>query len=101
MIRHRRGDEFLLITQDDHARLSGRFAELVGNDAFDPPAPAGPVILGVSMHDSGWPLHDDRPTLNAKGEPLHVLESPMSVATEVWAESARRAAEAALTRGCW
>jgi hypothetical protein len=94
MIRHRQGSDFLLITQDDHARLSGRFAARLGNERFAPPEPRDAALLGISLHDCGWPLHDDLPTLNRRGEPLHVLESPMSVATRVWTESARLAAEA-------
>src|SRR5262249_24885842 len=94
MIRHRRGNDFLLITQDDHARLSGRFAEHIGNGAFATPLPRNPTIHGASIDDCGWPLHAESPTLNSKGEPLHVLESPMPIATRVWGESARLAAEA-------
>lgn len=92
MIRHRVGDEYWLITQDDHARLSGQFAARVGNADFAPPAPYQETVDGVSMHDAGWPLHDDEPTINPQGQPLHVLESPMSVAVRVWSESVRRAA---------
>jgi hypothetical protein len=94
MIRHRQGSDFLLITQDDHARLSGRFAEHLGNGRFAPPEPRAQTLRGIALHDCGWPLHDERPTLNPRREPLHVLESPMTVATRVWTESARLAAEA-------
>jgi hypothetical protein len=94
MIRHARGDSFLLIKQHDHALLSGRFAERIGNAMFAPPTPFRETVDGIALHDCGWPLHDDdAPTLNGKGFPLHVLESPMSLATRVWTESARRAAE--------
>src|SRR4051794_21366437 len=93
MIRHRRGDEFLLITQHDHAQLSGKLATHLGNETFSPPSPYRESVDGIALHDCGWPLHDDNPTLSAQGQPLHVLESPMSVATRVWSESARRAAE--------
>jgi hypothetical protein len=93
MIRHQMGDEFWLITQDDHARLSGRLAECVGNGLFSPPAPYQEMVDGIAMHDAGWPLHDEHPTLNPQGQPLHVLESPMSVAVRVWSESVRRAAD--------
>lgn len=92
MIRHTDGDSFLLIAQHDHALLSGKFAERVGNALFAPPAPFKEVVDGVALHDCGWPLHDDEPTLNGRGEPLHVLESSMAVAARVWSESARRAA---------
>lgn len=94
MIRHTRGDAFLLITQHDHALLSGKFAERIGNAMFAPPSPFEEAVAGVALHDSGWPVHDDDgPTLNEKGLPLHVLESPMAVATRVWEESVRRASE--------
>ena len=94
MIRHRLGDEFVLITQHDHAQLSGRLAQHVGNPLFSPPTPFQETVDGIALHDCGWPLHDDvRPTLNPQGLPLHVLESPMSVAIPVWSESVRRAAE--------
>lgn len=93
MIRHRLGDEFVLITQHDHARLSGRLAERVGNGLFSPPTPYQETVDGIALHDCGWPLHDDRPTLNPQGQPLHVLESPMSVAIPVWSESVRCASE--------
>jgi hypothetical protein len=92
MIRHTQGDAFLLIAQHDHALLSGTFAERVGNGMFAPPSPFQPVVDGIALHDCGWPVHDeDAPTLNPKGIPLHVLESPMAVATRVWSESVKRA----------
>jgi hypothetical protein len=92
MIRHRLGDDFLLITQHDHAQLSGRLAARVGNGLFSPPTPYQETVDGIALHDSGWPLHDDlRPTLNPQGQPLHVLESPMAVAVPVWSESVRLA----------
>jgi hypothetical protein len=93
MIRHTLGDAFLLIGQHDHALLAGRLAERVGNALFGPPSPFEEAVAGVALHDCGWPVHDEEgPTLNPKGVPLHVLESPMDVATRVWTESARRAA---------
>src|SRR4051812_15660310 len=92
MIRHTQGDAFLLIAQHDHALLSGKFAERVGNGMFAPPTPFQEVVDGIALHDCGWPVHDEEaPTLNPKGIPLHVLESPMAVATRVWSESVRRA----------
>jgi hypothetical protein len=67
----------------------------IGNAHFDVPSPFVDIHHAARLHDCGWPLHDDQPTLNAKGEPLHVLESPMAIATRVWTESARRAYEEA------
>jgi hypothetical protein len=93
MIRHATRDAFLLITQHDHALMAGEFARRIGNSMFVPPSPFEEAIAGIALHDCGWPLHDDAPTLNPKGLPLHVLESPMDIATRVWTESARRATE--------
>jgi len=91
MIRHRHGNAFLLINQDDHARLSGVLASHVGNARFATPSPRDQVIQGISMHDSGWPAHDQQPTLNADGLPLHVFETPVDIGTHVWMESVRLA----------
>ena len=93
MIRHRLSDQFVLMAQHDHAQLSGRLATHVGNGLFAPPAPYQETVDGIGLHDCGWPLHDERPTLNPQGLPLHVLESPMAVAIPVWSESVRLAAE--------
>jgi len=91
MIRRQVGNEYWLITQDDHARLAGELARHLGNDRISSPS-SDAAILGITMHDSGWPLHDDAPTLNADGQPLDVFESPRQLALKVWEESARRAA---------
>jgi hypothetical protein len=87
MIRRRVGDEFWLITQDDHARISGKLSQALG-----PPSSA-PAILGITMHDCGWPLHDDQPTLNEQNVPLDVFESPREIALAVWELSAEKAAQ--------
>lgn len=90
MIRHRHGNELLLITQHDHALLSGRLAEQLSGTPIRKPIPS--AIQGIALHDCGWPLHDDEPTLNEDGLPLHVFETPPQIATRVWSASANRAA---------
>lgn len=90
MIRRNHAGQHLLITQDDHAKLSGRFAEHIGNAMFARVSPS--VILACSMHDSGWPIHDDLPTLNSKNLPLDVFETPRPIAVEVWSASTQRTA---------
>src|SRR5689334_4373848 len=94
MIRRRVADEFWLFTQHDHALLAGVLAERLGNDTFASPDPREAVVRGVAMHDCGWPLHDDAPTLNRHGEPLDVFETPPQIGLRVWSEAARRAAGA-------
>lgn len=90
MIRHRHGDDFYLFTQHDHALLSGRLAEQIAGSIIARPSPS--AIKGIALHDCGWPLHDDEPTLNSRGEPLHVFETPPEIATRVWKASTLRAA---------
>lgn len=93
MIRHRQGNQFLLFTQDDHARLSGEMASRIGNERFARPEPFDAVVAGIGMHDCGWPVHDEQPTLNGQGLPLHVFETPVELSCRVWTESVRRAVE--------
>lgn len=90
MIRHRHADEFWLFTQHDHALLAGRIAEQISGRVIARPKPS--TIQGIALHDCGWPLHDDDPTLNPAGEPLHVFETPPAISTRVWSASASRAA---------
>lgn len=89
MIRRHVGNEFWLIAQHDHALLAGALARHVGNHDFE--RPSEQAILGIELHDCGWPVHDERPTLNARGLPLDVFESPRAVALEVWQASVDRA----------
>src|SRR3954469_13395873 len=92
MIRRRVGDEFWLIPQHDHALLSGELARNFGNDRCAKPQAASSV-LGVSLHDCGWPIHDECPTLNQNGFPLDVFETSPEIGLNVWTESAKRAGD--------
>jgi hypothetical protein len=87
MIRRDAQTRFLMITQHDHAQLSGELARRLGNCDFAPPSPYQAVVEAIAHHDCGWPLHDEHPTLNPAGLPLHVFEAPVSLATQVWSAS--------------
>lgn len=93
MIRRPGNSELLLITQHDHALLAGELASHFGNVRFARPARAKSVLTAVAMHDCGWPLHDERPTLNPHHRPLDVFETPARIGVKVWSASASRAAE--------
>jgi hypothetical protein len=93
MIRRKHGSDFLLITQHDHALIAGQLAEVFGNDHFAAPMPRQQALAGVTLHDCGWPLHDDEPTLNPDDLPLDVFESPREIAFRVWTASIERAIE--------
>jgi hypothetical protein len=93
MIRRQVGAEsFWLITQHDHAQVSGQLARHLGNASFAPPSSES-AMLGIALHDCGWPIHDDRPTLNTNHQPLDVFETPRELGLEVWDASAIRATQ--------
>ena len=50
-------------------------------------------LLQFSLHDCGWPIHDDYPTLNKDHLPIDVFESSPQLGFSVWSESSRRASE--------
>ncbi|MDB5323280.1 MAG: hypothetical protein JWN40_4911 [Phycisphaerales bacterium] len=87
MIRRDAQSHFLLTTQHDHALLAGELARRLGNSEFKPPDPHLATLEAIAHHDCGWPLHDDHPTLNPAGLPLHVFEAPVPLATQVWSAS--------------
>jgi hypothetical protein len=93
MIRRRTADGILLIRQTDHARLAAELAAAVGNDKFPSPLPRAPVLKAIELHDCGWPLHDDQPTINSRGEPADVFEMPPAMALAIWTASTQKAAE--------
>lgn len=90
MIRRRVGNCFELVTQHDHARLSGALASQIGR-LLAPATRGWQSILGIALHDCGWPLHDESPTLNDAGEPSDVFETPPERAFGVWEAGAARA----------
>ena len=91
MIRRDMGDSFFLFAQDDHARLSGQLAKHYGNRLFAKPDPLEQTIRAVARHDCGWPLHDERPTLNKDGLPLDVpLRLGLAVRTDLAEEEKLR-----------
>jgi hypothetical protein len=93
MIRRRVGNEFWLIAQHDHALLSGELAKHFGNARFAKPEPDDQTTLAIHLHDCGWPMHDECPTLNKDRLPLDVFESSPQLGFSVWSESSRRAVE--------
>lgn len=95
MIRREATDgAWMLITQNDHALLSGRLAQRLDGRVIKRPEPCEPVMSAIAMHDSGWPEHDEQPTLNARGFPLDVFETPREIGLKAWALSVERATEA-------
>lgn len=88
MIRRDTGPDYHLITQHDHALLAAELAKHFGNKGFGRPVRGEVTITAVAQHDSGWPLHDNAPTLNKQNQPLDVFEVSRDIALPVWTESA-------------
>src|ERR1700730_17931777 len=72
MLRLETETGWCLVTHPDHARLSGDFAELWGNDRFLPPEPREHVLRGITRHDDGWIARDASPQITRQGKPSAV-----------------------------
>jgi hypothetical protein len=53
-----------MITQNDHAQLSGLFAAHWGNGNFEKPHPYGSLVRAAMFHDRGWIRYETGPQLN-------------------------------------
>jgi len=96
MIRREEKGKYFLIRQDDHATLAGELAKRIGAPPFESVLSVNPVagakaLTAVTMHDAGWPIHDNVPTLNNRLVPRDVFESKHDMAIAVWTASGDRA----------
>jgi hypothetical protein len=91
MIRHTTQSDWILIPQNAHAESCAVMAEHLDANVVGIPSKRG--VLGITLHDSGWPMHDDQPTLDAGGQPTHVFQTPASITTQLWTASAIRASQ--------
>lgn len=58
LVRETASGDVLMVRQSDHARLSGRLAELWGRPPWRVPSPHAEVALGASLHDLAWAAWD-------------------------------------------
>lgn len=64
IVREQPDGSMTLISQPDHAKLSGQFAAHWGNEQFQPPRPYESVVRAAAFHDSGWYRYETSPTLD-------------------------------------
>ena len=85
------GDRLLLVTQPDHAALSGRIMAAWRGDDL-PASPTRETVLRAAReHDNGWLEVDDRPALDAAGEsPQDFMTAPDATKQGVWPRGVRR-----------
>lgn len=95
MIRRDDADGWILITQYDHAVLSGRIMERWGNETFSSPEPSEETLFAVREHDCGWTQWDSSPKINPEnGYPANFMEMETSDQTDIWKRSFESHADA-------
>src|SRR5262249_18799849 len=64
IVRYDSDGSIIMITQNDHAQLSGLFAAHWGNDRFEKPRPYASLVRASMFHDRGWIRYETSPQLN-------------------------------------
>jgi len=64
IVRYESDGSIIMITQNDHAQLSGLFAAHWGNDTFEKPRPYASLVRAAMFHDRGWIRYETGPQLN-------------------------------------
>jgi hypothetical protein len=73
------GEPHFVITQVDHARMSGQFAAAWGNETFAEIIPREPMEFMVAHHDEGWAKLDDACLLDENTHlPYHLTQTPLT-----------------------
>lgn len=91
--QRRRCTEYWLITQPDHAALSGDIAANLGPPLV--PALDPLVVRGIAVHDDGWAAFDAQ----ALAAPVSFLDHPPSTFLQAWTLSIDRAEQVASVAG--
>ncbi len=85
------GDDLLLVTQPEHAALSGRIMAAWRNDGLPARPTRETVLLATREHDNGWIEVDSRPALDAAtGRPHHFMTAPDATKRGIWPRGVRR-----------
>jgi len=88
--------EYWLITQPDHAALSGAIAAALGPPLLPQLSPE--VVQGITLHDGGWAPFDAQ-TPVANGKPLSFLDYQPKDFLRAWDSSIERAEKLAPIAG--
>ncbi len=89
MIRRDEKDGWILISQHDHAELSGDIMKYWGNKEFA--RLDSEVLFAIGEHDNGWKEWDSSPKVNSvSGYPMNFLEMSSSDQSEIWRRCFRR-----------
>ncbi len=64
IVRYESDGSVVMITQNDHAQLSGLFASHWGNGNFEKPRPYMSLVRAAMYHDRGWIRYETSPQLD-------------------------------------
>jgi hypothetical protein len=64
IVRYESDGSIVMITQNDHAQVSGLFAAHWGNDKFEMPRPYTSMVRAAMFHDRGWIRYETGPQIN-------------------------------------
>lgn len=93
MIIQARGSTALLITQPDHAALSGRLMAHWKDRDFDAHPRRASILLAVREHDNGWHEVDATPVVDpASGQVLDFMNVPADTRRAIWPRGVERLA---------
>lgn len=102
MIRRVDGNDWLIISQIDHARLAGALAAHWGSEFVAPLPRPDLLIPAVENHDDGWKEWEQQPRVDrATGRPRNFTEMPLVEATAIWTRSIDRCAQSSAMGGVW
>jgi hypothetical protein len=76
IVRYESDGTIVMITQNDHAQLSGLLATHWGNKQFAKPRPYMSLVRAAMFHDRGWIRYETGPQLNAEGRTPNYREVP-------------------------
>lgn len=94
--RDAENDQWILISQVEHARLAGLLAGAWGREAFPSPERRAEMVSAVDHHDDGWSAWEVAPKVDPQtGRPLDFLETPLTDSLAIWRDSIDAAAHKA------
>ena len=87
------GSELVLITQPDHAGLSGRIIDAWQANGLPRRARRPTVLLAAREHDNGWREVDAAPTVDQRtGRPHDFMNAPGEIKRAIWPRGVARLA---------
>lgn len=85
------GPELLLVTQSDHAHLSGELLSLWSRDGLPAHPRRSELIFAARHHDNGWRETDAAPPVDPEsGRPRDFLGMPRDLRFEIWERGTAR-----------